>query len=126
MLGVWSRSVGEPVNLILHSGRHYGPDTPRQGYDHVRHPSCDTAIEGSAQRAGRALCAEPQTVTKWRKRAFVNDAPMGPKAPRSTVLTPAEEAIVIAFRKHTLLLLDDCLYAMQVTIPHLPHRGGRS
>ena len=44
---------------------------------------------------------------------------MGPKAPRSTVLTPEEEAIAVAFRKHTLLPLDDCLYALQTTIPHL-------
>jgi hypothetical protein len=44
---------------------------------------------------------------------------MGPKAPRSTVLSPEEEAIVVAFRKHTLLPLDDCLYALQATIPNL-------
>ena len=60
-----------------------------------------------------------KTVAKWRRRAFVNDAPMGPKTPRSTVLTAEEEAIVVAFRKHTLLALDDCLYALQATIPHL-------
>ena len=30
-----------------------------------------------------------------------------------------EEAIIVAFRKHTLLPLDDCLYALQATIPHL-------
>ena len=35
-----------------------------------------------------------KTVAKWRKRAFVNDVPMGPKAPRSTVLSPEEEATV--------------------------------
>jgi transposase InsO family protein len=44
---------------------------------------------------------------------------MGPKAPRSTVLTAEEEAVVVAFRKHTLLPLDDCLYTLQATIPHL-------
>ncbi len=60
-----------------------------------------------------------KTVAKWRKRAFVHDAAMGPKAPRSTVLTPQEEAIAVAFRRHTLLPLDDCLYALQATIPHL-------
>ena len=60
-----------------------------------------------------------KTVAKWRKRAFVNDAPMGPKTPRSTVLSSKEEAIIVAFRKHTLLPLDDCLYALQATIPHL-------
>ncbi|MBP29062.1 IS481 family transposase [Methylobacterium brachiatum] len=61
----------------------------------------------------------PKTVAKWRKRAFVHDAVMGPKTPRSTVLTTEEEAIIVAFRRHTLLPLDDCLYALQATIPHL-------
>ena len=60
-----------------------------------------------------------KTVAKWRKRSFLHDAPMGPKVPCSTVLTAAEEAIAVAFRKHTLLPLDDCLYALQATIPHL-------
>lgn len=61
----------------------------------------------------------PKTVAKWRKRAGVQDAPMGPKNPRSTVLTAEEEAAAVAFRKHTLLPLDDCLHALQATIPHL-------
>jgi len=60
----------------------------------------------------------PKTVAKWRKRATVTDAPMGP-APASTGLTPEEEAIAVAFRRHTLLPLDDCLYALQATIPRL-------
>lgn len=42
----------------------------------------------------------------------------GPKDARSTVLNIEEEAIIVAFRKHTLLPLDDCLYALQATIPH--------
>lgn len=32
------------------------------------------------------------------------DAPMGPKTVRSTVLTTEEQAAILAFRKHTLLL----------------------
>ena len=60
-----------------------------------------------------------KTVAKWRKRTFVHDAPMGPKTVRSTVLTAEEEAMIVAFRKHTLLPLDDCLYALQATVPHL-------
>lgn len=60
----------------------------------------------------------PKTVAKWRKRPTVQDARMGPK-PVSTVLTVEEEAIAVAFRRHTLLPLDDCLYALQATIPHL-------
>lgn len=43
---------------------------------------------------------------------------MGLKEPRSTVLTDEEEAIIAAFRRHTLLPLDDCLYGLQPTIPH--------
>jgi len=61
----------------------------------------------------------PKTVIKWRKRNFVHDARMGPKQTRSTVLSPEEEAICVLFRKHTLLPLDDCLYTLQDTIPHL-------
>jgi hypothetical protein len=39
----------------------------------------------------------------------VQDAPMGPKQPSSTVLNREEEALIVAFRQHTLLPLDDCL-----------------
>jgi hypothetical protein len=35
------------------------------------------------------------------------------------VLTAGEEVAAVAFRRHTLLPLDDCLYALQATIPHL-------
>jgi transposase InsO family protein len=49
----------------------------------------------------------------------VSDVPTGPKEPRSTVLSIEDEAVVVAFRRHTLLPLDDCLYALQATIPHL-------
>ncbi|MCB8884144.1 IS481 family transposase, partial [Acidisoma cellulosilytica] len=60
-----------------------------------------------------------KTVAKWRKRDSVTDLPTGPKDPKSTVLSVEEEAIIVAFRQHTLLPLDDCLYALQATIPHL-------
>jgi hypothetical protein len=44
---------------------------------------------------------------------------MGPKPYHSTVLTLEEEALVVAFRRHTLLPLDDCLFALQATLPRL-------
>ena len=47
------------------------------------------------------------------------DLKTGPKAPHSTTLTEAEEAIIGAFRRHTLLPLEECLYALQASIPHL-------
>src|SRR5215470_16751124 len=60
-----------------------------------------------------------KTVAKWKARKAVADLRTGPKQPRSTVLTVEEEAVVVAFRRHSLLPLDDCLYALQPTIPHL-------
>ena len=54
-----------------------------------------------------------KTVAKWKKRTSVTGVPTGPKEPKSTVLSVEEEAIIVAFRRHTLLPLDDCLYALQ-------------
>ena len=94
----------------------------------VLHGSATTthAIRAAIQRSTaplKELAAQhglnQKTIARWRKRAFVHDAPMGPKSPRSTVLTAEEEAAAVAFRKDTLLPLDDCLYALQATIPHL-------
>jgi hypothetical protein len=61
----------------------------------------------------------PKTIAKWRKRCSVADLPTGPRLAGSTVLSTEEEAVVVAFRRHTLLPLDDCLYALQITLPHL-------
>lgn len=61
----------------------------------------------------------PKTVAKWKKRNLVADLPTGPRQPCSTVLSVEEEAIIVAFRKHTQLPLDDCLYALLPTLPHL-------
>ncbi len=80
------------------------------------------AIQNSKEsiaKLSRYYNLNPKTIVKWRKRSFTKDSDMGPKHPRSTVLTLEEEAIIVAFRKHTLLPLDDCLYALQSTIRHL-------
>ncbi len=78
----------------------------------VRHGSATTthAVRAAIHRSGAALAAlsrelgiNPKTVPTWRKRATVEDLKTGPKEPRSTVLTEAEEAAVVAFRRHTLL-----------------------
>src|SRR5246127_2851457 len=61
----------------------------------------------------------PKTVAKWRKRSSTADHRTGPTVPKSTVLSIEQEAVIVAFRKHTLLPLDDCLYALQATIPQL-------
>ena len=61
----------------------------------------------------------PKTVAKCKRRQSVEDHKTGPKPPASTVLSKEEEAIIVAFRRHALLPLDGCLYALQPTIPHL-------
>ena len=80
------------------------------------------AIQDS-QESLRALAKRyginQKTVAKWKGRTSVADLPTGPKTPKSTVLTTEEETVVVAFQRHTLLPLDDCLYALQPTIPHL-------
>jgi transposase InsO family protein len=106
----------------------------------VLHGSATTthAIRAAIQRSTASLQAlserygiNPKTVAKWRRRTSLEDRPMGPKVPRSTVLSVDEETLVIEFRRRTLLPLDDCLYALQATIAadflrrlleHVPYR----
>jgi transposase-like protein len=63
------------------------------------------AIQHS-QESLRALAGRyginQKTVAKWKKRTSVADLPTGPKKAASTVLSPDEEAIVIAFRRQGL------------------------
>jgi transposase-like protein len=73
------------------------------------------SVRSLAKRYG----ISPTTVQKWRKRTTVTNLPMGPRAAHSTVLSVEEEAMIVAFRRHTLLALDHCLYALQPTLPHL-------
>src|SRR6266542_6534375 len=90
------------------------------------------AIQAAIQRSKASLQAlserygvDPKTVAKWRKRTTLEDHPMGSKVPHSTVLSNEEETLIVAFRRQTLLRLDDCLYALQATIPHLTRSSHR-
>jgi transposase InsO family protein len=94
----------------------------------VHHGSATTtaAIRRAIQHSQESLRAlakrygvNQKTIAKWKRRTSVADVRTGPTEPRSTVLSIEEEAVVVAFRRHTLLPLDDCLYALQATIPHL-------
>ena len=85
-------------------------------------PRVRAELQGS-QEATRRLAARyglnPKTVAKWRRRTTTADRPMGPARPRSSVLTETEEAIVVEFRRRTLLPLDDVLGCLRETIPKL-------
>lgn len=73
----------------------------------------------SIAKAASRFNVNPKTIIKWRKRENTKDLPMGPKKIKSTVLSEAEEQAIVAFRKMTELPLDDVLYSLQETIPHL-------
>ena len=73
----------------------------------------------SLRALARRYGVNPKTIAKWKGRRSVTDLPTGPKDPKSTVLSIEQEAMIVAFRRHTLLPLDDCLYALQPTILHL-------
>ncbi len=94
----------------------------------VRHASATTthAVRAAIQRSQDSIAelsrepgVTPKTIARWRKRQTVEDRQTGPKEPRSAVLSEAEEAMVVAFRRHSLLPLDDCLHALQPSIPRL-------
>lgn len=94
----------------------------------IRHGCATTthAVRAAIQRSqatnaalSRELGINVKTVAKWRKRETLEDRKTGPTEPSSTVLSASEEAMIVAFRRHTLLPLDDCLYALQPSIPHL-------
>ncbi len=74
--------------------------------------------QASLAQLSKKLGINPKSVAKWPKRTPVEDLKTGPKEPRSTVLTESEEAMIVAFRRHTRLPLDDCLYAPQPSLPH--------
>jgi hypothetical protein len=106
--------------MTVCGGKSYGPSAPRLL------PRTTHLVRAELQRSKASVASlaerfgiNPKTVLKWRKRASVEDSPMGPKEARSTVLTPLEEAAIVAFRQQTLLPLDDVLFSLQPPIPHL-------
>ena len=94
----------------------------------VLHPSASTTpsvrkkiqdSKESLKKLAKRYGITVSTVLKWKKRDFVHDAPRGENRRHSTVLSRQEEALIVAFRKHSLLPMDDCLYSLQKTIPKL-------
>ena len=72
--------------------------------------------QASARVLARRYGVSPTTIRKRRKRETTVDAAMGPKDPRSTVLTPEEEAVVAAFGATRCCR---SMIGLQPSIPHL-------
>jgi transposase-like protein len=85
-------------------------------------PRVRAELQASKEKTGilaRQYGLSRTTVSKWRSRTTTADAPMGPRVPKSTVLTAIEEAMIVEFRRRTLLPLDDVLGCLRDSIPKL-------
>lgn len=71
------------------------------------------SLRGLAKRYG----INQKTVAKWKQGETVTDRLTDRKEAKSTVLSIEEEAIIVAFRQHTLLPLDDCTSTSQSIAP---------
>jgi transposase-like protein len=113
---VWSHPLMEHSYRVIRRMR-YGTGFT---WERTTTEAVRRAIQHS-QESLRALArrygVNPKTIAKWKAHTSVSDLPTGPRKPRSTTLSVEEEAVAVAFRRHTLLPLDDCLYALQPTIP---------
>ena len=85
-------------------------------------PRVRAELQASKEKSGalaKRYGLSRTTVVKWRGRSTTTDARMGPRDPRSTVLTSIEEAMIVEFRRRTLLPLDDVLGCLKDSIPSL-------
>src|SRR5271154_5600419 len=60
-----------------------------------------------------------KTIAKWKAREFTSDERMGPKNPRSSLLTIHDEAIILAYRWRTRLAIDDAHFRLRRLMPKL-------
>jgi hypothetical protein len=60
-----------------------------------------------------------KTIAKWKARDSTCDDGMGPKKPRSRLLLPEDEAIILAYRWRTRLALNDCHLRIRSLRPKL-------
>jgi hypothetical protein len=115
--------VGREREREREKERERGREPPRRTHGSARTtPSDREAIQASDEKntvlAGRYR-VNRKTIAKWKARDSTFDERMGPKNPRSSVLTQNDEAIVLAFRWRTRLSLDDSLVRLRRLMPKL-------
>jgi len=89
-------------------------------------PRIRRAIQASDEKntvLSREYGVHRQTVAKWKARDTPFDARMGPKNPGSSFLALNDEAIILAYRWHTRLSLDDSLVRLKCFIYQLSRSG---
>jgi hypothetical protein len=85
-------------------------------------PTVRRAIQESTEKdivLAKRYGVNCKTIAKWKARDFTSDERMGPKTPRSTLLSPDDEAIILAYRWRTRLALDDAHFRLRRLMPNL-------
>jgi hypothetical protein len=83
------------------------------------HPSSDyNDSQESLKSSGQALRDQPEDRGEVEETNF-GDRSAAVRRSRGRRCFRLKKAVIVAFRRYTLLPLDDCLYALQPTIPHL-------
>jgi hypothetical protein len=82
-------------------------------------PSRDPAQSGEPEGAGQALRHRPEHRVRRGRHALPSSVGVPGRRSRIRPCCRSEEAIVVAFRRHTPLPLDDGLSARQATVAHL-------
>ena len=98
---------------------HYGKRSSWQRPHDAAYSSRAPSVAREHPVPCRPLRPEPQDGGQVAQADHDGRCADGAEGPKSTVLTPAEEAIVVAFRQKTLLPLDDVLGCLKDTIPNL-------
>jgi hypothetical protein len=72
----------------------------------------------SLKKLSEKYSVNKKTLSTSNNINYGHATPIGPKNPHSTVLSREEEAMCVAFRKHTLLPLDDLCSAIEHSVPY--------
>ncbi len=86
-------------------------------------PSRFTATVRRRLDSSQALRRQLDDVPEVAQGTKTAKAQIRSKEPRSAVLSTGEEAVIVAFRRHPLMPLNDCLYGFWPTISQIPQRG---
>ena len=101
---------------------------PSRAVQRRTHPCATTtrrvrrAIQESEEKnvvLAKRYSVDRKTIAKWKARDFVSDERMGPKNPRSSLLSQEDEAVILAYRWRTRLPLNDAYSRLRRLTPKL-------
>ena len=105
-LAVWSQPLMEHPCRGIRRMR-YGTGFTRERHNDRGGRRAIQHSQESLRALAKRYGVNPKTIAKRKGPTSAADPPTGPKKPKSTVLTVEEEAMIVAFRSHTLQPLDD-------------------